>query len=238
MQDYSLGLALFDYLPVAMSAVGLGLLAQLLSRALPASLGLLFFGAGLVVAGGLCKATWKLIWVLTGQDIAWLDALLFICIAPGMLLLACHAAAASKRWRNAAGATHPGRNSLLLAMPLLVAAGLAAVFAEGRAWFFLLLTAGALANIALALVLIRLSWGWGQGFAGAFFLLSILLTLGLSALARIPEQTAALQWLEESINLLAQGCFAFGVWRLRPVAPSLDSCHSGTHPSLGPKTHD
>ena len=81
-----------------------------------------------------------------------------------------------------------------------MAAGLVAVFAEGRAWFFLLLTAGALANIALALVLIRLSWGWGQGFAGAFFLLSILLTLVLSALARIPEQTAALQWLEESIT--------------------------------------
>ena len=216
MQDYSLGLALFDYLPVAMSALGLGLLAQLLSRALPGALGPLLVGAGLVVAGGLSKATWKLIWVLTEQDIGVLDALLFICIAPGMILLACHAAAASKRWRNAGAAAHPGRNSLLLA-----AAGLAAAFAEGRAWFFVLLAAGATANIVLALLLIRLSWGWGQRSAAAFLLLSILLTLGLSALARVPEQTAALQWLEESINLIAQGCFAFGVWRLRPVAPRI-----------------
>lgn len=221
MQDYSLGLALFDYLPVAMSALGLGLLAQLLSRALPGALGPLLVGAGLVVAGGLSKAAWKLIWVLTEQDIGVLDALLFICIAPGMILLACHAAAASKRWRNVAGAVHPGRNSLLLAAPLLAAAGLAAAFAEGRAWFFVLLAAGATANIVLALLLIRLSWGWGQRSAAAFLLLSILLTLGLSALARVPEQTAALQWLEESINLIAQACFAFGVWRLRPVAPRI-----------------
>ena len=221
MQDYSLALALFDYLPVAMSALGLGLLAQLLSRALPGALGWLLVGAGLVVAGGLSKATWKLIWVLTGQDVQVLDALLFICIAPGMILLACHAAAASWRWRNAVAAVHPGRNSLLLATPLLVAAGLAAGFAEGRAWFFVLLAAGASANIVLALMLVRLSWVWGRRFVGAFFLLSILLTLGLSALARIPEQTAALQWLEETINLVAQGCFALGVWRLRPVAPSV-----------------
>ena len=221
MQDYSLALALFDYLPVAMSALGLGLLAQLLSRVLPGALGWLLVGAGLVVAGGLSKATWKLIWVLTGQDIEVLDALLFICIAPGMILLACHAAAASWRWRNAAAAVHPGRNSLLLAAPLLVAAGLAAAFAEGRAWFFVLLAAGATANIVLALMLVRLSWVWGRRSTGAFFLLSILLTLGLSALARIPEQTAALQWLEETINLVAQGCFALGVWRLRPVAPSV-----------------
>ena len=219
VQDYSLALALFDYLPVAMSALGLGLLAQLLCRALPGALGWLLVGAGLVVAGGLSKATWKLIWVLTGQDIQVLDALLFICIAPGMLLLACHAAAASRRWRDSAAVTHPGRASLLLAVPLLVAAGLAAAFAEGRTWFFVLLAAGALANIALALMLVRLSWGWGQHFTGAFFLFSIVLTLGLSALARVPEQTAALQWLEESINLVAQGCFALGVWRLRPVAP-------------------
>ena len=221
MQDYSLALALFDYLPVAMSALGLGLLAQLLSRALPEALGWLLVGAGLVVAGGLSKATWKLIWVLTGQDIEVLDALLFICIAPGMILLACHAAAASWRWRNAAAAVHPGHNSLLLATPLLVAAGLAAAFAEGRAWFFVLLAAGATANIVLALMLVRLSWVWGRRSIGAFFLLSILLTLGLSALARIPEQTAALQWLEETINLVAQGCFALGVWRLRPVAPAV-----------------
>ena len=132
LQDYSLGLALFDYLPVAFSALGLGLLAQLLSRALPGALGLLLVGAGLVVAGGLSKATWKLIWVLTAQDVEVLDALLFICIAPGMILLACHAAAAAKRWRNAAAAMHPGRNSLLLAAPLLAAAGLAAAFVEGR----------------------------------------------------------------------------------------------------------
>ena len=218
MQDYSLALALSDYLPVAMSALGFGLLAQLLSRALPASKRWLLVGAGLVIAGGLSKATWKLIWVLTHRDVVLLNALLFICIAPGMILLACHAVSAARRWRNGFVEAHPGRNGLLLLVPVLVVAGLAAVLAEGRTWFFLLLAAATLANVALALTLVRLSWNWRQGLTGAIILCSMLLTLGLSALARIPDQSAPLQWLAQSINLAAQGCFAWGIWRLRPLA--------------------
>lgn len=212
-------LALFDYLPVAVSALGLAWLAQLLGRALPASRGLLLVGAGLVVAGGLGKATWKLIWVLTGQDLSWLDASLFICMAPGMILLACHALAAVRRWRGGGARAHPGRASLLAALPVLAGAGLAAGFGEGKAWFFLLLAAAALANIALVGALVRLSWGWGQGATGAIFLFSIALTLGLSALAPFSEGSAPLQWLAESLNLLAQGGFALGLWRLRSAAP-------------------
>lgn len=212
-------LALFDYLPVAMSALGLALLVQLLSRALPAALGLLLAGAGLVVAGGLGKATWKLIWVLAGRDVAWLDASLFICMAPGMILLACHVFAAIRRWRGGGARAHAGRASLLIALPVLAAAGLAAGFAEGKAWFLLLLAATTLANIALVGALVRLSWMWGQGVTAAIFLFSIALTLCLSALAPVSAGSAPLQWLAESLNLLAQGGFALGLWRLRPAAP-------------------
>ena len=212
-------LALFDYLPVAMSALGLALLVQLLGRALPAALGLLLAGAGLVVAGGLGKATWKLIWVLTGRDVAWLDASLFICMAPGMILLACHVFAAIRHWRGGGARAHAGRASLLIALPVLAAAGLVAGFAEGKAWFLLLLAATALANIALVGALVRLSWLWGQGVTAAIFLFSIALTLCLSALAPVSAGSAPLQWLAESLNLLAQGGFALGLWRLRPAAP-------------------
>ena len=214
-------LALFDYLPVAMSALGLALLAQLLSRALPASRGLLLVGAGLVVAGGLGKATWKLIWVLTGRNVAWLDASLFICMAPGMILLACHVFAASRRWRGGDARTHAGRASLLIALPVLAGAGLAAGFVQGKAWFFLLLAATALANIALVGALVRLSWIWGRRGAAAIFLFSISLTLCLSVLAPVSAGKAPLQWLAESLNLLAQGGFALGLWRLRSAAPPL-----------------
>ena len=214
-----MALALFDYLPVALSAAGLWLLAQLLAGALPSSRIWLLAGLGLIVAGGLSKATWKLIWVLARQDLALLDALLFVCVAPGMILLACHAVAAARRWRNGAAAAHPGRSGLTIAIAALAAAAAAASFAPGRAWFFLLLAAATLANIVLAATLARLSWGWGQGATGGIFLFSLALTLCLGALARISAGSAPLQWLAECLNLLAQGAFALAAWRLRGSAP-------------------
>ena len=222
MEDYSLGLALFDYLPVLASAFGLYLLAGLLSRALPASRAALLAGFALVIAGGLSKATWKLVWVLTEVNIPVLDSLLFICMAPGMILLAMHTAAAGNRWRGAAAAAHPGRNSLILIVPLLAAAAyLATAQPDGRAWFFLLLGTAALANILMSALLVRLSWGWEQRLTAAVLLLSILLTLSLSGLARVSAGSLPLQWLAEALNLLATGSFALAVWRLRPFAPHL-----------------
>ena len=222
MEDYSLGLALFDTLPVLVSAVGLYLLADLLARALPESRTLVLSGFALVIAGGLSKATWKLIWVLAQVNIVVLDALLFICMAPGMVLLALHTGAAGSRWRGGTAALHPGRNSLLLIAPLLVAAAyLATSQPDGRAWFFLLLGTSALANIIMSVLLIRLSWGWHQRLTAAVFLFSILLTMSLSWLARISAGSAPLQWLAEVLNLFATGSFAIAVWRLRPFAPAL-----------------
>ena len=219
MEDYSLGLALFDYLPVLLSAFGLYLLADLLAKALPASRTLLLLGFALVTIGGLSKATWKLIWVLTHENLVVLDSLLFICMAPGMVLLALHTAAASSRWRGSGAPTHPGRNSLAVIVPLLaVAAGLALARQDGRAWFFLLLSASALANIAMTALLIRLSLQWGQRLTAGVLLLSILLTLSLSWLARISAGSAPLQWLAENLNLFATGSFALAVWRLRRFA--------------------
>ena len=216
MEDYSLSLALFDYLPVLLSAVGLYLLINLLARALPESRTLLLLGFTLVIAGGLSKATWKLIWVLTQVDIAVLDSLLFICMAPGMVLLAMHTASAGVRWRVGTVSVHPGRNSLVVIVPVLAAAGaLAASQTDGRAWFFLLLATSSLSNIVMTLLLVRLSWGWEQRLTAGIFLLSILLTFSLSWLARISAGSAPLQWLAESINLFATGSFALAVWRLR-----------------------
>ena len=228
MEDYSLGLALFDSLPVLVSAFGLYLLANLLARVLPASRAALLTGFALVIAGGLSKAAWKLIWVLTQVNVAVLDSLLFICMAPGMILLAVHTQAASSRWRGGTATLRPGRNSLLLIVPVLAAAAYLAISQpEGRAWFFLLLWSTALANIVMSILLIRLSWGWQQRLTAAVFLLSIVLTLSLSWLARISAGSAPLQWLAEVLNLFATGSFALAVWRLRPFAPESPGGQAG-----------
>jgi hypothetical protein len=217
VDDYSLGLALFDYIPVVLSALGLAMLAQLLGSALPASRAAIRAGVVLVIAGGLSKASWKLIWVLTGTDIRILSNLLFILMAPGMILLACHVQAAGRYWRGGA-ATSPARGAILL---IIASLGLAAAMAIGQSgsktWFFILLGTASLANIFMSALLIRQSWQLGARGSAALFLLSIAVILSLSGLSRISEGSAPLQWLAECLNALAHGSFALAVWRLRPV---------------------
>lgn len=214
MEDYSLALALFDYLPVALSLIGLLWVVRLLASVLPPARPALLAGLALVVLGGASKATWKLIWVLAGVDLAVLDNALFVCIAPGMALLACHAVAADHRWRGSTARLHPMRNSLLAAIGLLGAGGLAAASFDSRAWFFVLLAGASLANLVLAIMLIRCSLRWRQGFTAAIFMVSLLITLSLGGLARFSAGSAPLQWLAEILNAFATGSFAWAAWRL------------------------
>jgi hypothetical protein len=219
MENYSLSLALFDYIPVLLSTFGLSLLAQLNARVLPASRQLLWAAVALVAAGGLSKASWKLTWVLSQVDVSLLSNLLFILMAPGMVLLAFHTAAASRRWRGGQ-AGKPLISSLLVIVAALAVAGYLSVSQpEGRAWFFALLATASLANISMSGVLIRLSWGFGQRGTALIFLFSILVILSLSGLSRISAGSAPLQWLAECLNFLAHGSFALAVWRLRQVIP-------------------
>ena len=219
MADYSLNLALFDFIPVALSAVGLWLLAGILAQALPESRRLLQAAVALVVAGGLSKATWKLIWVLSQADLVLLSNLLFILMAPGMLLLVFHVSAALRVWEGRA-VGRPARRAALLIV-LVAAAALAGAWAnpEGKTWFFILLGAAAVANIVINGLLIRFAWLRGEWLTASLFLFSIALILLLSGLAPVAGPSAAAQWLEESLNVLAQGSFALAVWRLRGAVP-------------------
>ena len=215
MADYSLNLALFDFIPVALSALGLWWLAGILAQALPESRRLLQAAVVLVVAGGLSKATWKLIWVLSQTDLVLLSNLLFILIAPGMLLLVFHVGAALRVWAGRAPGRPARRAALLIVLVAAAALAGAAANPEGRTWFFILLGAAALANIAISGLLIRFAWRQREWLTASLFLFSIALILLLSGLAPVAGSSAAAQWLEESLNVLAQGSFALAVWRLR-----------------------
>ena len=217
MENYTLSLALFDYVPVLLSAWGLSLLAGLLSRVIPDARRLLFGAVALVAAGGLCKASWKLIWALSRNDIGILSDLLFVLMMPGMVLLAFHVRAASRCWQGAAAGA-PLRNSLMVIVPVAALAVAAAVGSPGsKTWFFILLGTASLANISMSGMLIRQSWHLQQRLTTGIFLFSILIILSLSGLSRISEGSAPLQWLAECLNTLAHGSFALAVWRLRRV---------------------
>lgn len=87
MQRYSVAVAAFDFLPVGICALGLGLLARGISRQNQDLVAWAWTAAALIAAGGLCKATWKLLVAWRGLDLPVLENLLFIAMAPGFVMM-------------------------------------------------------------------------------------------------------------------------------------------------------
>lgn len=216
MENYSLSLALFDFLPVALSILGLFWLARCMSEVLPDNRRILLAGVALVGAGGLSKASWKLIWVTTQTDVVLLNNLLFILMAPGFIILASHCHSARRCWLGGQRRNHETAVGVILSALLLGAAAMIAR-GDGNAWFFTLLAGASISNILISSWMINLSWRKRQRATAGLFLLSITLILSLSGLSRISAGSAPLQWLAEILNTFAHGSFALAMWRLRPI---------------------
>ena len=89
-ETYTVGLALFDFVPVVLSSIGLWVIAGLVGRTDPSKARMAKLGWALVSAGGICKASWKLVLGLTdgATDIRWLDNSLFLFMAAGFVFFA------------------------------------------------------------------------------------------------------------------------------------------------------
>lgn len=217
MQSYSVGVALFDFVPVLVSGIGLGLLARAIAFRHQALAALAWGAALLVPFGGACKASWKLIVALQGQHIGWLENMLFIAMAPGFIAMSFSLFHAGRAWRANTAATQahysPTRLLLWLALPLLVAVAAAVLHPDSRLWFFWLLGVTSIANAALirhAIVACRWS---GLGWPRACFVYNFVATLALSGLSRLPAGEAT-AWIQEAVNISAQAALALGAWRL------------------------
>ncbi len=212
MQGYTVPMALFDYLPVLLSAFGLWQIRALVLSRNPRLSALMTLGICLAVGGGLCKATWKLIYAASGTDIAPLNAALFLGLAPGFVILC-------RGWftmaSNASGAMQLGQ-AVSIALALWSAALLLATgWPDTRYWFIALLTLMTIANTVLVVALAMTAWRAQLRVASALFAVNLCMAFILSGLGRIEEQTAALQWIEESLNFVAQGGFAWAALQLR-----------------------
>ena len=207
-------LALEDFIPVVLSATGLFFIARKVS-AVDSGLGrLAVLGFFLIALGGFAKAAWKLIFALTGLDLVWLDNSLFILLAPGFILLTW---ALLWEGRLLQGRERP-RSFWVVPLGLTAAVAAAALLllatAGGRAWFFQLLGVTTVANFTAGYLLIRQAAARQLQFVALLFARNLLLTLGLAGMARIPDQTVGLQWIEQIVNTFSQGAFAYAAWRL------------------------
>ncbi|MFE3448979.1 hypothetical protein ACFXJ8_08575 [Nonomuraea sp. NPDC059194] len=193
--DYPLALALVDFLPVLAMAAGITLLVPYLTRTAGPAVGRVAgAGGAIVVLGGGLKATWKLLVAAGGPDIVVLAKVQFFLFAPGFALLA---------WA-VLSATAP-----LWAFVSFAIAGLVAAVAIGATWPLLLISTVCATLLSIRLLL--LSRHPAERFLFGFNLLG---TYAMGMLAARPDQTIAVQWVEESLNTLVWAAFAVAVWRL------------------------
>ncbi len=214
--EYTLSLALVDFLPVIFTAIGLIYIARMVAHISTAHGQAALLGAILTVAGGFFKALWKLLMASSGGtlDINWMEDGLFVWMAPGYVLLLWSV------WQTVRGVTSKKMMNAWVA-PLVVIAMLFAgsfyLFTSNPAspaWERILLSVMVLATVITGILLIVFGFRQKMPLAGWLFIINLVGIFLLNGLARMDEQTIALQWIEESINAVSWLCFAIAAKRV------------------------
>jgi hypothetical protein len=207
--EYPLSLALFDFVPVLLTAIGFIYLVRLVSSVLPAQGRIAFLGGMLIVTGGFFKALWKLLMALSNStvDIGWMDDGLFVFLAPGYLLFAWSMwqVARSVQGKRIFGAWL--LPSLISFITLGTSYSLFLSQPDSPAWERVLLTVTVIANFISGILLITFAFRQKLSKAGWLFLINLVGVFLLNGLARISEQTIFVQWIDEGINSLS--CLGF-----------------------------
>lgn len=215
MHDVSVPLALFDFVPVVVSAVGLGLVARLVGRTVPALAIWAALGVGLIVSAGLARASWKLIVATGGPDIAVLHGALYVLLAPGFLILG------TVIWRTRGGTATATRHrtppwGLAATAVVVLVLGTVLLGSPGSRLVPLIWLAAATVGVALVSVgLFVLARRHGRSRLAWLFVAYLGITLALNGFARAAVQTESLQWVEQSLNTLNQALFLVGAFQLR-----------------------
>jgi hypothetical protein len=214
MPDASIPLALYDFVPVAISAVGLGLVAWHVGRIVPALATWAALGVVLIVSAGLARATWKLVVAAGGSDVAVLHGALYVLLAPGFLILGTVVWRARGGIATATGARTP---PWLVAASTVVVLVLATVILgpSGGRFVPLIWLAAATCGVALVSVgLFLLARHRGRSRLAWLFIAYLAITIALNGLARASVQTESLQWVEQSLNTLDQVLFLVAALQL------------------------
>ncbi|MBD3926739.1 hypothetical protein IEZ26_19120 [Nocardioides cavernae] len=207
--EYGLALAAEDFVPVLLAGAGTVVLALAAGRSVPQVRVPALLAGGLVTLGGLAKAVWKLLVAAEPcRNIEVLEQLLFPCLAFGFAGIVW-ALVGVRRGRPAPWPPY-------LVLPVL---GAVAALAVGDTWP--LLIAAAIGAVTVGVLGILLARRRRDAFGVVLFGVYIVGTLVLPPLAGRPDQSEALQWIEQLTNSVVQLCFLLGaIGLLRAAAPS------------------
>lgn len=206
--EYNVALAIEDYVPCLLALAAFIIVAQAVRYRLPSAFPVALIGGLVVSAGGLSKASWKLL-VATGcWEFPWLEALLFPCLAFGFAAVSWAVISATK-----------GRQ--VTPWPFVLFPAAAGI---GSAWMSIdageyknwpLLIAAAVTATVLGVMLARFAFTSGKPSVGILFVIYLLGTNILPPLAAQPRQSLELQWAEQLTNSGVQLCFLLGALWLR-----------------------
>lgn len=214
IEKYSLPLALENFLPVLLSAVGLFLIARMLKRKNEIVGELALTAALLIIAGNLLGAFAKLLNAANGSDTEAMSRGAFLLLAPGTVGLAW---ALWKGLRDRVTDMTAGQVWLL---PLFLNAGMLALTAAtklvkgGRVWVTLLLTVLTVASVAVGVQLALRALNHRLAIISGLFLLSMVMSLTLNRISGEGNSVEAAEWAKQISNTIAQAAFAFAAYKL------------------------
>jgi hypothetical protein len=214
--EYTLSLALVDFLPVTFTAIGLYYIVRMVAHINSLQGRVAALGAVLTVAGGFFKAVWKLLMASSGGtiDINWMEDGLFVFMAPGYTLLAF---SVWQTVRSVRGMKTFHEWMAPISFIVLMFAGSIYLYTSNPispAWERVLLSVMVLATVITGILLIVFGFRQKMPLVGWLFLLNLVGIFVLNGMARMPEQNILLQWIEESINAISWLSFMFAATKV------------------------
>lgn len=204
-ETYTIGMALFDFVPVLGFLLGGIYLVRISQLSLKKFFSLLMaVGVAIIVIGGGLKASWKLFGALNLPQTAWMSEGQFIFMSVGYVALLIPVIALVRKDKISAAEALPAMATWKI--PLLAVMTLASLSAY---------------SLLAVLSIRRKSW---LGMLGFFVAFISVLSMGYMT---SQSQTIQMQWIEQSINTGGTWGFALGSILLNKTYRSLGTKSSG-----------
>lgn len=208
MNDFSVSMALVDYIPVIFFAIAsVILLRDLYNKMSKGAYSLFAAGVIDVAIAGVLKATWKLLYALGVCNFEALDAMFFPVQSIGFLLagLGILAMLTCKQTKGSLMAVAPPVFSGTFVFVGLMVAGLGIM------------------DVVLCVLSAKLRKKW----LIAIFVLSFVCSLCMGYLSSQDFAEASMNWIAEGVNVIGQGTFLVGAVMLHKNGLSKLSLYGG-----------
>ena len=201
MNDFSVEMALFDYLPVIFFGIGgVILIRDLYNKMGKGAFALFAAGVINVFMAGFLKATWKLLYAGANIDISAFNAMFFPVQSIGFLLAGIGIIMMLSKKKG-------GAKNCAVVPVIPVVPEVSITFP----YLVLVMVAGlGCLDAGLCILAKKLK----KPGVIAIFVLSFVCCLGMGYLSTKDFEEAAMNWIAEGVNFCGQGLFLLGTWML------------------------